>query len=135
MSRLTQSPAWNALAAHRAALSGVHMRALFEADPRRNERYWLHAAGITLDYSKNVLTDATMPLLHALARQQDVPGWVEQMFAGSRINNTEGRAAFHVALRATEPMLLDGQDVLPAVRRVRAAMRAFVDAVRSGLPV
>jgi glucose-6-phosphate isomerase len=132
MSRLTQSPAWNALAAHRAALSGVHMRALFEADPRRNERYWLHAAGITLDYSKNVLTDATMPLLHALARQQDVPGWVEQMFAGSRINNTEGRAAFHVALRATEPMLLDGQDVLPAVRRVRAAMRAFVDAVRDG---
>ena len=45
MSRLTESPAWKALEAHRAALNGVHMRSLFEADPRRNERYTLSAAG------------------------------------------------------------------------------------------
>src|SRR5688572_6305910 len=101
MSRLTESPAWKALDAHRATLDGVHMRDLFAADPRRNERYTLHAAGLTLDYSKHIVGDQTMPMLHALARQQDVPGWIEKMFAGSRINNTEDRAAFHVALRAT----------------------------------
>jgi glucose-6-phosphate isomerase len=132
MSRLTESPAWKALDAHRAAMDGVHMRDLFAAEPRRNERYTLHAAGLTLDYSKHIVGDQTMPLLHALARQQDVPGWIEKMFAGSRINNTEGRAAFHVALRATTPMLLDGQDVVPMVLKVREAMRRFSDGVRNG---
>ncbi len=131
MSRLTESPAWKALDAHRAGMDGVHMRDLFAADPRRNERYTLHASGLTLDYSKNIVLDQTMPLLHALAKQQDVPGWIEKMFAGSRINNTEGRAAFHVALRAKTPMLLDGQDVLPMVLKVREAMRRFSDGVRS----
>jgi glucose-6-phosphate isomerase len=132
MSRLTESPAWKVLAEHRAALKEVHMRDLFAADSRRNERYTLQAAGLTLDYSKNLLVDQTMPLLHALARQQDVPGWIEKMFGGSCINNTEGRAAFHVALRASTPMLLDGQDVVPAVLRVREAMRRFSDGIRNG---
>ncbi len=132
MSRLTESPAWKALVTHHAAFRGIHMRELFAADPRRNERYTLRAAGLTLDYSKNLLVEATMPLLHALARQQDVPGWIERMFNGSRINSTENRAAFHVALRATTPMLLDGHDVVPSVLRVRAAMRRFTDGVRNG---
>jgi len=132
MSRLTESPAWKALDAHRATLDGVHMRDLFALDPRRNERYTLHAAGLTLDYSKHIVGDQTMALLHALARQQDVPGWIGKMFAGSRINNTEDRAAFHVALRATAPMLLDGQDVVPMVLKVREAMRRFSAGVRNG---
>ncbi|MPZ42601.1 MAG: glucose-6-phosphate isomerase [Betaproteobacteria bacterium] len=132
MSRLTESPAWKTLAAHRADINGVHMRELFAAEPPRSERYTLQGAGLMLDYSKNLVVDATMPLLHALARQQDVPGWIEKMFNGSRINDTEGRAALHVALRATTPMLLDGQDVMPAVLRVREAMRRFSDSIRSG---
>jgi glucose-6-phosphate isomerase len=132
MSRLTDSPAWKALEQHRAGLNAVHMRDLFASDPRRNERYTLQATGLTLDYSKNILTDATMPLLCSLAKQQGVPGAIERMFAGGRINNTENRAAFHVALRATAPMLLDGEDVTPAVMRVRAQMRRFTQGVRDG---
>jgi glucose-6-phosphate isomerase len=132
MSRLTESPAWKLLAEHRAALKDVQMRDLFAADARRNERYTVQAAGLMLDYSKNLLVSQTMPLLHALARQQDVPGWIEKMFRGSHINNTEGRAAFHVALRASTPMLLDGRDVMPAVVRVRQAMRRFSDGIRNG---
>jgi glucose-6-phosphate isomerase len=132
MSRLTESPAWTLLAAHRKACEPLHMRDLFAADPHRTARYTLHAAGITLDYSKNLLTDATLPLLHALAQQEDLGGAIERMFRGEPINNTEDRAAFHVALRAQAPMLLGGHDVLPAVRRVRAAMRAFTDGVRDG---
>ncbi len=132
MSRLTQSAPWIALDAHRAKLAGVHMRDLFAADPKRHERYTLHAAGLTLDYSKNWLVDDTMPLLCELARSQDVPQWIERMFAGSHINSTEDRAAFHVALRSTSAMMLDGRDVMPDVLRVRASMRAFVEAVHAG---
>jgi glucose-6-phosphate isomerase len=132
MSRLTTSPAWKALAAHRASLRGVHMRDLFDADPQRCERYTLRAAGLRLDYSKNLLVDETLPLLHALARQEDVPGWIGRMFAGERINVTEDRAAFHVALRAQSPMRIAGQDVVPAVERVRKAVREFSDGIREG---
>jgi glucose-6-phosphate isomerase len=135
MSRLTQSQAWIALEAHRASVASTHMRELFRADPRRDERYTVQAAGLTLDYSKNWLIDATMPLLLVLAEQQQVAQWIERMFRGDPINNTENRAAFHVALRGTGPMRIDGMDVMPDVLRVRAAMREFVDSVHQGRKV
>ena len=131
MSRLTESSAWKALEAHRTAFR-VHMRDLFAADPQRFERFSLSAAGLLLDYSKNLLDAQTVDLLLALARQEQLPAWIERMFNGDRINTTEQRAALHVALRADTPMKVDGKDVLPDVRRVKDAMRRFSDAVRSG---
>ena len=132
MSRLTESAAWKALEAHGAGFRDVRMRDLFAADPRRFERFSLSAAGLLLDYSKNALTAETLDLLFALARQEELPAWIERMFAGNRINTTEQRAALHVALRADRPIAIDGQDVLPDVRRVKNAMRTFTDAIRSG---
>lgn len=133
MTALTRSPAWTALEAHREAVARVHLRDLFAADPGRAARYTLHAAGLTLDYSKNWLVPDTLPLLVSLARQENVPAWIDRMFAGDAINNTEGRAAFHVALRATRPMTIAGADVTPDIRRVRNAMRAFTDDVRNAV--
>ena len=135
MSQLTCSPAWIALEQHRARVAGLHMRDLFSADPRRNERYTLRAAGITLDFSKNLLVDETMPLLIALARQQALPQWIERMFRGDHINNTEDRAALHVALRSPAPVFADGRDVVADALRVRTAMRAFVEAIHSDTKV
>jgi glucose-6-phosphate isomerase len=132
MTSLTASPAYHALQAQQALLARVHMRELFASDPARSSRYRIEAAGLLLDYSKNIVNESTMPLLHALARERGVPQWIDRMFAGSRINNTEGRAALHVALRATEAMTLDGQDVVASVRRVRASMHRFSAGVRSG---
>jgi len=130
MSALTDSPAWKSLEAHRSSVAALQMRDLFASDPKRAARYTLSAAGLTLDYSKNWLIEETMPRLLALARQEDVPRWVARMFDGDRINNTEDRAAFHVALRTRGSMLLAGHDVSADVQRVLAAMRIFVDAVR-----
>lgn len=132
MSALTDSPAWKALAAHRPAVARRHLRDLFSTDPRRAARYTLTAAGLTLDYSKNWLVDETMPLLLALAQQEGVYDGIARMFDGDSINTTEARAALHVALRSTRPMLVQGRDVVPDVRRVLAAMQSFVEAVRAG---
>ena len=132
MSRLTDSHAWQALVSHRAQLAHVHMRELFRTDAGRAARFHVEAAGLKLDYSKNPVTAQTLQLLTALARQEDVSTWVERMFRGERVNNTEARAAFHVALRGDGPMLIDGSDVMPSVARVKAAMRRFSDAVRNG---
>lgn len=131
---LTQSPAWQALAAHYRELAPVHMRELFAADPQRFERFSLRLDDVLLDYSKNRITSRTLELLHALARQAELPAWIDRMFAGEPINHTEQRAVLHVALRnrSARPMRVGGQDVMPEVREELAKMRALTEAVRGG---
>lgn len=134
MSKLTELPQWKALTNHRNAMRGQHMRDWFADDPQRFETFSLQAGGIFLDYSKNRITTETMELLFDLARAVDVEGWRGRMFAGEAINNTEGRAVLHVALRnrSNTQVLVDGVDVMPAVNDVLARMEAFADKVRDG---
>jgi glucose-6-phosphate isomerase len=113
------------------------MRRLFADDPQRFDRFSLRLDDLLLDYSKNLVTQETMALLFDLARQTRVESWRDQMFSGAKINCTEHRAVLHTALRAATdpkhaPILVDGQDVLPDVRRVLDKMRRFSDEVRSG---
>ena len=134
MVKLTQSPAWQALARHRDALSSTPIRALFAADATRADRFSLEAAGVFVDFSKNLVTDETIALLGALARVAGVEQRREAMFKGERINVTEARPVLHVALRAPSGMAIsvDGEDVVPHVHGVLAQMRRFSDAVRDG---
>jgi glucose-6-phosphate isomerase len=137
MSQLTQSPAWQALQNHRQSFTQFSLRDAFVADPQRFARFSLRLDDLLLDYSKNLITRDTMPLLFTLARQGKVEDWRERMFAGDKINFTEQRAVLHCALRAAidpahAPILVDGVDVLPEVRGVLAKMRVFSDSVRSG---
>ncbi len=134
MPTISQTEAWKALDRHEEAMRKVHMRALFEQDRERFEAFSLRAGEILLDYSKNIITHETMKLLLDLARVAGLESWREKMFAGEKINNTEGRAVLHVALRADAEtsIRVDGEDVVPAVLQVRAQMREFSEAVRSG---
>jgi glucose-6-phosphate isomerase len=126
--------ATRALAQHYPALASLHLRDLFRTDPGRAERYSLEAAGWLLDYSKNRITDETWSLLVALAAERGVADHAARMFAGERINSTEGRAVLHVALRATVDagFAVDGRPVGPDVEAVLVQMSAFANAVREG---
>ncbi|HEY4732474.1 MAG TPA: glucose-6-phosphate isomerase [Gammaproteobacteria bacterium] len=134
MSELTQSPAWRALTAHYGDVKNIHMRDLFRKDTRRFEKYSICFDAILLDYSKNRITDETIPLLINLARQANLKHEIGRMFAGDRINVTEERPVLHVALRnrSRRAIKADGQDVMPKVRAVLAQVRTFSDAVRNG---
>jgi len=134
MSTLTQSPAWQALASHYAATKAVHMRDLFAKDPGRFESFSLEVEDVLVDFSKHRIDGETMRLLLDLARQARVFEWRDKMFAGDKINGTEGRAVLHVALRnrSNRPIVVDGKDVMPEVNAVLAKMRGFTDQVRSG---
>jgi glucose-6-phosphate isomerase len=134
MSALTRSPAWKALLDHQPAIAKTSMRALFAADPRRFAKMSHEACGVFVDWSKHRATDETWRLLFALAEQADVATWRDKMFAGDKLNGTEGRAVLHTALRnrTNRPILVDGVDVMPEVNAVLAKMRAFTDRVRSG---
>jgi glucose-6-phosphate isomerase len=131
---LTSRPAWKALTNHFAAIGKTHLRDLFQQDPARGERLTLSAEGLFLDYSKNRITDETLTLLLQLAEQSGLRAHIDAMFSGQKINITENRAVLHVALRApaSESILVDGQDVVPAVHAVLDKMAAFADRVRSG---
>lgn len=137
MSALTQSKAWQDLLAHYTANGRLSMRSLFDDDTDRFGRFSVRLDDLLLDYSKNLVTQETMALLFALARQCRVESWRDKMFSGEKINNTERRAVLHTALRAATdtahaPILVDGHDVLPGVRHVLDKMRVFTESVRSG---
>src|SRR6516225_7064966 len=111
MSTLTGSPAWKALLDHQRDMASVHMRELFAKDPQRFAKLSREACGVFADFSKHRATDATLRLLLALAKQADVEGWRDKMFAGEKINGTENRAVLHVALRnrSNTPIKVDGK--------------------------
>jgi glucose-6-phosphate isomerase len=135
MPDITRSPTWTALKTERKAWNGLHMRDLFRKDKQRFERFSLALDDeLLLDYSKNLIRPQTLKLLLKLAKEADVEGLRDAMFAGERINLTEGRAVLHTALRnrSDRPVLVDGHDVMPNVRDELARIRAFADRVRTG---
>src|SRR5919108_4220608 len=125
--RIDQTPEWEALRRHRRELDGVHLRDLFAADQDRGERLAGEAAGLYLDWSKNLVTDETVRLLVALAERAGLRRRIDAMFAGERINVTEDRPVLHVALRAPagERVVVDGVDVVAGVHRVLDQMASF----------
>jgi glucose-6-phosphate isomerase len=134
MTPITSTPEWKALQDHYEQIEHAHLRDMFGDDPKRGEAMTLEVDGVSLDYSKNRITDETIRLLVALAERAGLRQRIDAMFAGENINVTEDRAVLHVALRAPqgERILVDGEDVVPGVHAVLRKMAAFSDKVRSG---
>jgi glucose-6-phosphate isomerase len=134
MSSLTDSKAWIALTYHHRQIEKFSIRNAFKEDPNRHKKFSLFSNDILFDYSKNRITDETMPLLFDLARHVGLDSKINAMFSGKLINTTEHRAVLHTALRnrSNQPVYVNGRDVMPEVNQVLAKMRVFCTAVRSG---
>ena len=130
----TRTRSWRALTTHFEEIKDTHMKALFHADPRRFEKFSIRFNDILVDYSKNRLTEKTLDLLIQLAEEVHLADAIEKMFQGDRINETENRAVFHVALRNRDnrPMRVNGHDVMPEVNAVLEQMKVFSTRVNSG---
>ena len=117
---LRKAKAWKALEKHHAAIGERHLREFFAEDPDRGERLVAEGAGLYLDYSKHRVTDETLKLLVELAKERDVEGRRDAMFAGEHINVSEDRAVLHVALRMPKDrsLIVDGEDVVKQVHEV-----------------
>ena len=125
---------WTALRKAETRRGERSMLGLFASDPRRAAEFSVEAGGLLLDYSKTQMSAGDRDLLVSLYEAAGVPARREAMFAGEKINETEGRAVLHTALRAGDDAVIpvDGADVMPGVRRTRDAMLAFAEDVRSG---
>lgn len=131
---LTQCTAWKALQVHYQAMHKLHLRQLFDDDPKRGERFSTQACGLYLDYSKNRVTDETIRLLLRLAQTRGLRERIEAMFTGQKINVTEQRAVLHIALRAPkeERIVVDGVDIVPQVHTMLDKMASFARKIRGG---
>ena len=124
---------WDDLRAHHAATRDRAILDLFTADPDRARTFAVEACGMRLDWSKTGIDATARDLLLKLAQAAGVADRRDAMFAGAKINETEGRAVLHTALRNLDGRVsVDGADVMPAVRATLARMESFADDVRQG---
>jgi glucose-6-phosphate isomerase len=125
----TQTKAWAMLKEHRAKMTNIHIRQLFEQDNQRQQKFCLSFADILLDYSKNRITSETVSLLINLAQETGLKENIEAFFNGDIINETEGRAVLHTALRKlnNNPIFVNNNNIIPAIEAAKAKMKTFAN--------
>ena len=132
---------WQALKAHHEVLGrNIVLKEFFQADPSRFDKFTrifkneADKSETLFDFSKNFITEETLSLLVALAKECGLEKLRDDMFKGEKINFTEDRAVYHVALRnvTNQPMQADGKSVVEGVNEVLAHMKEFSEQVRSG---
>jgi len=123
-----------ALRQHMASPDAFDIRAIMAGDARRFERFSCRLDNLLFDFSKTALTSTSLALLDELAAAADIEARRDAMFAGEAINETEERAALHVALRVPETLeiLLGGKNIVTTVHDMLLKMEEFCDHVRSG---
>ncbi len=131
---LAAADTWTALEDHARSLVGTRICELFAENPQRARRCSLQVNGLMLDYSKQLFVPRTLELLLDLARDRELPAWIERLFSGKPVNGTEHRPALHTVLRAPNDtaVLVDGVNVMPQVQRERIRMRLFVNQLHRG---
>ncbi|MHA8091702.1 glucose-6-phosphate isomerase [Aquirufa regiilacus] len=130
----SKTQSFQALSEDRNRLSSIQLKALFEQDSNRQERFSLLDQDILLDYSKNIIDEATFSHLVALAEECGLKDAIKAQFTGAKINQNENRAVLHTALRAkpTTSIIVDGENIIPAIQAVKAHMKDFTNQVISG---
>lgn len=133
--------AWQKLQSHHTDLGrNIVLKEFFQKDPKRFEKFsrtFSNSADkseILFDFSKNFITEDTLSLLFELARESGLEKLRDDMYAGEKINFTEKRAVYHIALRnvTNQPMQVDGNSVVEGVNQVLEHMEEFSNQVRSG---
>ena len=132
--KTTEFASWKNLEAHYSKMQNTEIADLFKSETNRGSKFSMEAAGLFLDYSKNIITDETLDLFVKFAEEANLQQAIDDMFTGKVINETEGRSVLHIALRNRDnrEILVGGQDVMPAVNAVLENLSDFSNRVRSG---
>lgn len=130
----TTTASWKKLSNHFNAIKDERLQDYFKADEKRFDRYSIQWEDILVDFSKNRLNQETLVLLENFANEMGLKEAMNAYFSGETINQTEGRAVLHTALRAPEDtqLYVDGLDVMPEVHAVKAKIRSFCSKVING---
>ncbi len=129
-----QTKAWELLEKHAAELAATPLSAWLSDPEQRYRQFSVMLDGLCADFSRCRATAETMELLIRLAEELNLQQRIEALFAGQKVNTTEGRAALHTSLRATTAHgpELEGIDIGATVLAERERYLQFADAVSSG---
>lgn len=124
---------WKALDEHFAG-NDFDLRSLFQYNPNRFNEFSLQKDNYLFDYSKNLIDSRTKGLLLELAEECRLKDAISRMFSGDKINETEGRAVLHTALRdfSDKEILVDGENIKLQIKKVLDHMKAFSEKIISG---
>lgn len=139
-SQATDLPAWTKLQElYNSKGKTLSVKDQFKTDNARFEKFTRtfknhDDSEILFDFSKNIIDDEILAGLIQLAKEANVEGLRDALFAGEKINSTEGRAVYHMALRnqSNVPMSVDGKNVMDEVNPVLEHVKEFSEQVRSG---
>jgi len=134
-SHLKSLPEWAQLAAHakRMALPENHLKYLI-TQQHRLENFSLREAGLFYDFSRQRIDSVVLKNLIDLAKNRNITQRFQQMISGDLVNTSENRAALHTATRSflADPVMSNGMDVMPDIKRIRDEIRIFSDDFHSG---
>ncbi len=130
----TETIAWQKLQLHYKEMQNASMHEMFESDHSRTEKFNLQWNDFLIDYSKNIINKETVSLLLELADELGLKAAIADYFGGEIINQTEGRAVLHTALRAKESAVIEveGKNVIPEISEVKNKIKDFTNEVTSG---
>jgi len=132
---LSQLPVWAKLKRQAEIISQPdrHLKYLIKENDRL-PAFSRKGAGLFFDFSRQRLDRETLNLLLHLAETRKLTAQFHAMISGQKVNSTENRAALHTAARSFSgnPLLVDGTDVMPDIRRVRKEIEAFSKKIHSG---
>ena len=130
----SKTQAFQLLVEDRKRLASIHLKSLFEKDASRQEKFSLLDQDILLDYSKNIIDEASFANLLKLAEECGLTEAIKAQFSGQKINQNENRAVLHTALRAkaSKSIIVDGDDIIPGIQAVKDHMKDFSNQVISG---
>ena len=130
----SKTQSFQLLVEDRKRLASIHLKSLFEKDASRQEKFSLLEQDILLDYSKNIIDEASFANLLKLAEECGLVEAIKAQFSGQKINQNENRAVLHTALRAkaSKSIIVDGADIIPGIQAVKAHMKDFSNQVISG---
>jgi glucose-6-phosphate isomerase len=127
----TTTKSWKKLEEHFNNVKDVHMKQWFAQDAERANKMTIKWEDFYVDYSKNRITEETLNLLLELANEVDLKDAISKYFEGDIINETEGRAVLHTALRApkTAEVFVDGENVIPEIYSVKEKIKDFTNKI------
>ena len=130
----TSTQTWEKLQQHYKEIEHVHMKDLFANDQDRADKFTINWQDFYIDYSKNRITEETKTLLLQLAKEVKLKDAIQSYFSGEIINETEGRAVMHTALRKPESSeaFIEGKNVMPEVIQVKQKIKQFTNQIING---
>lgn len=130
----TKTKAWRNLKLHFEKINNISMQDMFQADSQRSEKMSILWNDFFIDFSKNRLTDETLNLLISLANEINLEKEIKKYFEGDIINETEGRAVLHTALRANKEDIVkvNNENIIPTVYDTRIKIQKFTDEILKG---